>query len=156
MIYLKNLLSILIFVFILFIELLLNTILNFDYFLIMPFFIAMFIVSTRRFSNFYISVFLIAGLYYDSLFSSNILGFSSAKFLLTIILMNFIIANQENNIYLDFATFTVGIFLYKFIYSFQYLNPDFLYQLLISSVLNYFLFKILNITIDKNVLKQKI
>tara|TARA_Y100001935_G_C17253582_1_gene482387 strand:+ start:155 stop:625 length:471 start_codon:yes stop_codon:yes gene_type:complete len=156
MIYLKNLLSILIFVFILFIELLLNTILNFDYFLIMPFFIAMFIVSTRRFSNFYISVFLVAGLYYDSLFSSNILGFSSAKFLLTIILMNFIIANQENNIYLDFATFTVGIFLYKFIYSFQYLNPDFLYQLLISSVLNYFLFKILNITIDKNVLKQKI
>ncbi len=156
MIYLKNLLSILIFVFILFIELLLNTILNFDYFLIMPFFIAMFIVSTRRFSNFYISVFLVAGLYYDSLFSSNILGFSSAKFLLTIILMNFIIANQENNIYLDFATFTVGIFLYKFIYSFQYLNPDYLYQLLISSVLNYFLFKILNITIDKNVLKQKI
>ena len=156
MIYLKNLLSILIFVFILFIELLINTILNFDYFLIMPFFIAMFIVSTRRFSNFYISVFLVAGLYYDSLFSSNILGFSSAKFLLTIILMNFIIANQENNIYLDFATFTVGIFLYKFIYSFQYLNPDFLYQLLISSVLNYFLFKILNITIDKNVLKQKI
>ena len=156
MIYLKNLLSILIFVFILFIELLLNTILNFDYFLIMPFFIAMFIVSTRRFSNFYISVFLVAGLYYDSLFSSNILGFSSAKFLLTIILMNFIIANQENNIYLDFATFTVGIFLYKFIYSFQYLNPDFLYQLLISSVLNYFLFRILNITIDKNVLKQKI
>jgi len=155
MIYLRNLLSIVTFVFLLFIELLTNTILNFD-FLIMPFFIGMFLISTRRFSNFYISVFLVAGIYYDALYSSNILGFSSAKFLITIILMNFIIANQQNNSYLDFATFTVGIFMYKFTYSFEYLNPEFLFQLLISSFVNYFLFRILNITIGKNVLKQKI
>ena len=155
MIYLRNLLSIISFVFLLFIELLTNTILNFD-FLIMPFFIGMFLISTRRFSNFYISVFLVAGIYYDALYSSNILGFSSAKFLITIILMNFIIANQQNNSYLDFATFTVGIFMYKFTYSFEYLNPEFLFQLLISSFVNYFLFRILNITIGKNVLKQKI
>lgn len=155
MIYLRNLLSIVTFVFLLFIELLTNTILNFD-FLIMPFFIGMFLISTRRFSNFYISVFLVAGIYYDALYSSNILGFSSAKFLITIILMNFIIANQQNNSYLDFATFTVGIFIYKFTYSFEYLNPEFLFQLLISSFVNYFLFRILNITIGKNVLKQKI
>ena len=155
MIYLRNLLSIIAFVFLLFIELLTNTILNFD-FLIMPFFIGMFLISTRRFSNFYISVFLVAGIYYDALYSSNILGFSSAKFLITIILMNFIIANQQNNSYLDFATFTVGIFIYKFTYSFEYLNPEFLFQLLISSFVNYFLFRILNITIGKNVLKQKI
>ena len=155
MIYLRNLLSIVTFVFLLFIELLTNTILNFD-FLIMPFFIGMFLISTRRFSNFYISVFLVAGIYYDALYSSNILGFSSAKFLITIILMNFIIANQQNNSYLDFATFTVGIFIYKFTYSFEYLNPEFLFQLLISSFFNYFLFRILNITIGKNVLKQKI
>jgi len=155
MIYLRNLLSIISFVFLLFIELLTNTILNFD-FLIMPFFIGMFLISTRRFSNFYISVFLVAGIYYDALYSSNILGFSSAKFLITIILMNFIIANQQNNSYLDFATFTVGIFIYKFTYSFEYLNPEFLFQLLISSFVNYFLFRILNITIGKNVLKQKI
>jgi hypothetical protein len=31
-----------------------------------------------------------------------------------------------------------------------------LYLLLISSLFNYFLFRILNITIEKNVLKQKI
>ena len=155
MIYLRNLLSIISFVFLLFIELLTNTILNFD-FLIMPFFIGMFLISTRRFSNFYISVFLVAGIYYDALYSSNILGFSSAKFLITIILMNFIIANQQINIYQDIATFTVGIFIYKFTYSLEYLNPEFLYQLLISSLVNYFLFRILNITIGKNVPKQKI
>ena len=156
MIYLRNLLSIITFVFLLFIELLINTISNFDYFLVMPFFIGMFLISTRRFSNFYISVFLVAGIYYDALYSSNILGFSSAKFLITIILMNFMIANQQNNIYLDFATFTLGIFTYKFIYSLEYLNPEFLYQMLTSSLVNYFLFRILNITIGKNVLKQKI
>ena len=156
MIYLRNLLSIIAFVFLLFVELIINTILTFDYFLIMPFFIVMFLISTRRFSNFYISVFLVAGIYYDALYSSNILGFSSAKFLITIILMNYIIANQENNIYLDLATFTVGVFIYKFTYSLEYLNPEFLYQILISSLVNYFLFRILNITIGKNVLKQKI
>ena len=156
MIYLRNLLSIIAFVFLLFVELLINTILTFDYFLITPFFIAMFLISTRRFSNFYISVFLVAGIYYDALYSSNILGFSSAKFLITIILMNYIIANQQNNIYLDLATFTVGVFIYKFTYSLEYLNPEFLYQILISSLVNYFLFRILNITIGKNVLKQKI
>jgi hypothetical protein len=122
----------------------------------MPFFIGMFVISTRRFSNFYISVFLVAGIYYDALYSSNILGFSSAKFLITMILMNFIVANQQNNTYLDLATFTVGIFIYKFTYSLEYLNPEFLYQILISSLVNYFLFRILNITIGKNVLKQKI
>ena len=116
----------------------------------------LFVISTRRFSNFYISVFLVAGIYYDALYSSNILGFSSAKFLITIILMNFIVANQQNNTYLDLATFTVGIFIYKFTYSLEYLNPEFLYQILISSLVNYFLFRILNITIGKNVLKQKI
>ena len=156
MIYLRNLLSIIAFVFLLFVELLINTILTFDYFLITPFFIAMFLISTRRFSNFYISVFLVAGIYYDALYSSNILGFSSAKFLITIILMNYIIANQQNNIYLDLATFTVGVFIYKFTYSLEYLNPEFLYQILVSSLVNYFLFRILNITIGKNVLKQKI
>ena len=156
MIYLRNLFLIITFVFLLFIELLFNTILNFEYFLIMPFFIGMFIISTRRFSNFYISVFLVAGIYYDALYSSNILGFSSAKYLITIILMNFIIANQQNNIYLDLAAFTVGIFTYKFTYSLEYFNPEFLNQLLISSLVNYFLFRILNITIGKNVLKQKI
>ena len=92
----------------------------------------------------------------DNKISSNILGFSSAKFLITIILMNFIVANQQNNTYLDLATFTVGIFIYKFTYSLEYLNPEFLYQILISSLVNYFLFRILNITIGKNVLKQKI
>ncbi len=156
MIYLRNLLSIIAFVFLLFVELIINTILTFEYFLIMPFFIVMFLISTRRFSNFYISVFLVAGIYYDALYSSNILGFSSAKFLITIILMNYIIANQQNNIYLDLATFTVGVFIYKFTYSLEYLNPEFLYQILISSLVNYFLFRILNITIGKNVLKQKI
>tara|TARA_Y100000816_G_scaffold130840_1_gene92332 strand:- start:982 stop:1452 length:471 start_codon:yes stop_codon:yes gene_type:complete len=156
MIYLRNLFSIITFVFLLFIELLLNTIFNFDYFLIMPFFIGMFIISTLRFSNYYISIFLVAGIYYDTLYSSNILGFSSAKFLITIIFMNFIIANQQNNTYLDLATFTVGIYIYKFTYSWEYLNPEFLYQLLVSSLVNYFLFRILNITIGKNVLKQKI
>ena len=143
MIYLRNLLSIIAFVFLLFIELIINTVLNFDYFLIMPFFIGM-------------SVFLVAGIYYDALYSSNILGFSSAKFLITMILMNFIVANQQNNTYLDLATFTVGIFIYKFTYSLEYLNPEFLYQILVSSLVNYFLFRILNITIGKNVLKQKI
>ena len=130
--------------------------LNKRYNLFALFLIGMFLISTRRFSNFYISVFLIAGIYYDALYSSNILGFSSAKFLITIILMNFIVANQQNNTYLDLATFTVGIFIYKFTYSFEYLNPEFLYQILISSLVNYFLFRILNITIDKNVLEQKI
>ena len=118
MIYLRNLFSIITFVFLLFVELLLNTIFNFDYFLIMPFFIGMFIISTLRFSNYYISIFLVAGIYYDTLYSSNILGFSSAKFLITIIFMNFVIANQQNNTYLDLATFTVGIYIYKFTYSF--------------------------------------
>jgi hypothetical protein len=46
--------------------------------------------------------------------------------------------------------------LYSFTYSFDFLQPQFLYLLLVSSLVNYFLFRILNITIEKNVLKQKI
>ena len=105
MIYLKNLFNIFSFVFLLFIELLINTILDSNYFMILPFFIGMFVISTRRFSNFYISVFLIAGIYYDSLFSSNILGFSSAKFftqfpLLPQVLSVLVLLIKENQLFL--------------------------------------------------------
>ncbi len=156
MIYLRNILNILFFVLLLFSELLINTIFVFEYVLFMPFYIALFFVSTRRFSNFYISIFLVAGIYYDTLFSSNILGFTSAKFLITCVILNFLTNNQSKNTLQDLAAFVVGVFFYSFTYSFDFLQPQFLYLLLISSLVNYFLFRILNITIEKNVLKQKI
>ena len=156
MIYLRNILNILFFVILLFSELLINTIFVFEYILFLPFYIGLFYVSTRRFSNFYISIFLVAGIYYDTLFSSNILGFTSAKFLITCVILNFLTNNQSKNTFQDLAAFVAGVFLYSFTYSFDFLQPQFLYLLLISSLVNYFLFRILNITIEKNVLKQKI
>ncbi len=156
MIYLKNILNILFFVLLLFSELLINTIFVFENILFLPFYIGLFYVSTRRFSNFYISIFLVAGIYYDALFSSNILGFTSAKFLITCVILNFLTNNQSKNTFQDLAAFVVGVFLYSFTYSFDFLQPKFLYLLLLSSLVNYFLFRILNITIGKNVLKQKI
>ena len=156
MIYLKNLFFILVFTFFLFFEMLLNTFFSLDYLILLPFFIALFYISTRTFSNFFISVLMFCGVYYDLLYSSNILGFSSAKFLIVAMLMNFVIANQQKNVFLDFMTFLTGLFIYKFSFNIEFLDAQNLLQLFISSPFNYFLFRILNITIDKNVLKQKI
>ncbi len=156
MIYLKNSLFILLFTFFLLFEMLLNTFFSLDYLIFLPFFIALFYISTRTFSNFFISVLMFSGVYYDLLFSSNILGFSSAKFLIVAMLMNFVMVNQQKNFVLDFITFTTGLFIYKFSYTLEFLDTQNILQLLISSPFNYFLFRILNITIDKNVLKQKI
>ena len=156
MIYLKNSLFILLFTFFLLFEMLLNTFFSLDYLIFLPFFIALFYISTRTFSNFFISVLMFSGVYYDLLYSSNILGFSSAKFLIVAMLMNFVMVNQQKNFVLDFITFTTGLFIYKFSYTLEFLDTQNILQLLISSPFNYFLFRILNITIDKNVLKQKI
>ena len=136
MIYLRNILNILFFVLLLFSELLINTIFVFEYILFLPFYIGLFYVSTRRFSNFYISIFLVAGIYYDSLFSSNILGFTSAKFLITCVILNFLTNNQSKNTFQDLAAFVGGLFLYSFTYSFDFLQPQFLYLLLVLSLIH--------------------
>ena len=125
MIYLRNILNILFFVILLFSELLINTIFVFEYILFMPFYIALFYVSTRRFSNFYISIFLVAGIYYDTLFSSNILGFTSAKFLITCVILNFLTNNQRKNTLQDLAAFVAGVFFIASLTLLIFFNPSF-------------------------------
>ena len=125
MIYLRNILNILFFVILLFSELLINTIFVFEYILFMPFYIGLFYVSTRRFSNFYISIFLVAGIYYDTLFSSNILGFTSAKFLITCVILNFLTNNQRKNTLQDLAAFVAGVFFIASLTLLIFFNPSF-------------------------------
>ena len=125
---------IVLFIFILIFELLIGIIGEFPELRILPFLILLFYISSEKFSNSFVLAFFFSGIYYDLFYTSNYFGSTSAKFL----------------------AFFVATIIYKIesiVYSFT------IYQLTIIfliSVINYFLFKLINITLKRDVFKKSI
>jgi len=153
---LKNFSYVLLFITVLISELLIGIFSEFSDLEILPFLILLFYISTKKFSNAYIFAFFFSGIYYDLFYTSNYFGSTSAKFLLIGIVINFINNQLNDNLYNEFFVFFVAVTIYKFeiiIYSF---NISELRIILLISVINYFLFKLINITLKRDVFKKSI
>jgi len=153
---LTNFSYVLLFITVLILELLIGIFSEFSELEILPFLILLFYISTKNFSNAYIFAFFFSGIYYDLFYTSNYFGSTSAKFLLIGIVINFINNKLNDNLYNEFLVFFVAVTIYKFeiiIYSFS-INE--LRIILLISVINYFLFKLINITLKRDVFKKSI
>ena len=153
---LKNFSYVLLFITVLISELLIGIFSEFSDLEILPFLILLFYISTKKFSNAYIFAFFFSGIYYDLFYTSNYFGSTSAKFLLIGIVINFINNQLNDNLYNEFFVFFVAVTIYKFeiiIYSF---NISELRIIFLISVINYFLFKLINITLKRDVFKKSI
>ena len=153
---LRNFSFAILFISVLILELLIGIIGDFPEIRILPFLILLFYISLNRFSNSYILAFFFSGIYYDLFYTSNYFGSTSAKFISIGIFINFINNKINNDLFSEFLLFFGSVLIYKFeniIYSFS-IN-QFIVIFLIS-VINYFLFKLINITLKRDVFKKPI
>ena len=120
---LRQLSFIILFIFILILELLIGIIGEFPELRILPFLILLFYVSSEKFSNAFVLAFFFSGIYYDLFYTSNYFGCTSAKFILLGIIVNFIYTKIDQNIYSEFLAFLVATIIYKIetiVYSVSY------------------------------------
>ena len=153
---LKNFSFAILFIAVLILELLIGIIGEFPEIRILPFLILLFYISLNRFSNAYILAFFLSGIYYDLFYTSNYFGSTSAKFISLGIFVNFINSKINNDLLSEFLLFFGAVSIYKFetiIYSFS-INQ--LTIIFLISVINYFLFKLINITLKRDVFTQSI
>jgi len=153
---LRNSSYIFLFIAVLVIELLIGIFTEFSDIEILPFLILLFYISINKFSNAYIFAFFFSGIYYDLFYTSNYFGSTSAKFLSIGIVINFINNKLNDNLFNEFLVFFLAVAIYKFefiIYSFSFIQ---LTNVFLISVINYFLFKLINITLKRDVFKKSI
>ena len=153
---LRNFSFIILFIAVLILELLIGIIGEFPEIRILPFLILLFYISLNRFSNAYILAFFFSGIYYDLFYTSNYFGSASAKFISLGIFVNFINNKINNDFLSEFLLFFGAVSIYKFetiIYSFS-INQ--LTIIFLISVINYFLFKLINITLKRDVFTKSI
>jgi len=153
---LKNFSFVILFIAVLILELLIGIIGEFPEIRLLPFLILLFYISLNRFSNAYILAFFLSGIYYDLFYTSNYFGSASAKFISLGIFVNFINNKINNDLLSEFLLFFGAVSIYKFetiIYSFS-INQ--LTIIFLISVINYFLFKLINITLKRDVFTQSI
>ena len=81
------------FIFILIFELFIGIITDFSEVKILPFFVLIFYISTKYFSNSFVIPFFLSGIYYDAFYTSNYFGTTSAKFILITILLILLITD---------------------------------------------------------------
>jgi len=153
---LRNSSYIFLFIAVLVIELLIGIFTEFSDIEILPFLILLFYISIDKFSNAYILAFFFSGIYYDLFYTSNYFGSTSAKFLSIGIVINFINNKLNDNLFNEFLVFLLAVAIYKFefiIYSFSFIQ---LTNVFLITVINYFLFKLINITLKRDVFKKSI
>jgi len=153
---LRSLSYIFLFIALLVIELLIGVFTEFSDLEILPFLILLFYISINKFSNAYILAFFFSGIYYDLFYTSNYFGSTSAKFLSIGIIINFIKNKLNDNLFSEFLVFLLAVAIYKFefiIYSFSFIQLTIIFLI---SVINYFLFKLINITLKSDVFKKSI
>ena len=153
---LRNSSYIFLFIAVLVVELLIGIFTEFSDIEILPFLILLFYISINKFSNAYIFAFFFSGIYYDLFYTSNYFGSTSAKFLSIGIVINFINNKLNDNLFNEFLVFFLAVAIYKFefvIYSFSFIQ---LTNLFLITVINYFLFKLINITLKRDVFKKSI
>jgi len=144
------------FITVLVIELLIGVFAEFSDIEILPFLILLFYISINKFSNAYILAFFFSGIYYDLFYTSNYFGFTSAKFLSIGIIINFVNSKLNDNLFSEFLVFVLAVAIYKFefiIYAFSFIQLTIIFLI---SVINYFLFKLINITLKRDVFKKSI
>ncbi len=144
------------FIAVLILELLIGIIGEFPEIRILPFLVLLFFISLNRFSNAYVLAFFFSGIYYDLFYTSNYFGSASIKFISIGILINFISNKINDDLLSEFLLFLIAVSIYKFetiIYSFS-INQ--LTVIFLISVINYFLFKIINITLKRDVFTKSI
>ena len=153
---LRNISYIFLFIALLILELLLGIFSEFSDLEILPFLILLFYISINKFSNAYILAFFFSGIYYDLFYTSNYFGSTSAKFLSIGIVINFINNKINDNLFSEFLVFLLAVAIYKFefiIYAFSFIQLTIIFLI---SVINYFLFKLINITLKRDVFKKSI
>ena len=153
---LRNISYIFLFIALLVLELFIGIFSEFSDLEILPFLILLFYISINKFSNAYIPAFFISGIYYDLFYTSNYLGFTSVKFLSIGIVINFINNKLDDNFFSEFLVFFLAVAIYKFefiIYSYSFIQLTIVFLI---SVINYFLFKLINITLKRYVFKKSI
>mgnify|MGYP001166366780 FL=1 len=151
---LRYLSFVLIFISLLIFELFIGIITDFSEVKILPFFVLIFYVSTKYFSNSFVIPFFLSGIYYDAFYTSNYFGTTSAKFILITIVINFINNRLRVNLYNEFILFTFSLALYKFETLFISFSINYLFNIFLISGVNYFLFKLINITLKEDVFKK--
>lgn len=156
MIYLKNFSLIAMTFFLVYIEVRVNTFLNGnDYLTALPFFVYLFHVAIFKFSRNSLIVLILNGFYYDLLFTDNYLGYTSIKFLLICMIVNFISTKGDLGFISNFFLFYTCTLLYKFEIIFLNIDATFLYLLVICFP-NYLLFKALTSNLRRDVFSTKI
>ena len=156
MTYLKNFTLVIATFFLLYIEVRVNTFLSGNGYLgALPFLIYLFYVATFKFSRNSIIVLILNGFYYDSLFTDNYLGYTSIKFLLMCMIVNFISTKSGLGFITNFLLFYLCTLIYKFEIIFVNINSNFLYLLVICFP-NYLLFKALTGNLRRDVFSTKI
>ena len=153
---LRNLSYVFLFIALLVIELLLGIFSDFSDLEILPFLILLFHISINKFSNAYILAFFCSGIYYDLFYTSNYFGSTSAKFLSIGIVINFINNKLKDNLYSEFLLFFLAVSIYKIEFIINEFSFIQLTNILLISVINYFLFKLINITLKRDVFKKSI
>ena len=153
---LRNFSFAILFIAVLILELLMGIIGEFPEIRLLPFFILLFYISLNRFSNSYILAFFLSGIYYDLFYTSNYFGSASAKFISLGIFVNFLNNKINNDLLSEFLLFFGAVSIYKFetiIFSFSISQLTIIFLI---SVINYFLFKLINITLKRDVFTQSI
>ena len=152
----KNFAYIFLFISVLILELLFGILTEFTEFKVLPFLILLFFISSNRFSNSFVYAYFFSGIYYDLFYTSNYFGTTSAKYITLGIVINYIYSNLDSSVYSEYLTFLIAVLIYNYeiiIYS-PSLNSIFI--ILSISMMNYFLFKLINITLKSDVFKKSI
>jgi len=156
MIILRNISSVILFISVLIIELLFGIVSEIFELEVLPFFILIFYISLKRFSNSYIYAFFISGIYYDLFYTSNYFGTTSAKYIFIAIIVNFIYNKLNETLVNEYLIFLIAILIYKAESIFYTINISDLTNIFLISVINYFLFKIISVTLKWDVFKKSI
>ena len=152
----KNFAYVFLFISVLILELLFGILTQFTEFKVLPFLILLFFISSYRFSNSFVYAYFFSGIYYDLFYTSNYFGTTSAKYITLGIVINYIYSNLDSSVYSEYLTFLIAVLIYNYeiiIYS-PSLNSIFI--ILSISMMNYFLFKLINITLKRDVFKKSI
>ena len=156
MTYLKNFTLVIATFFLLYTEVRVNTFLSGNEYLgALPFLLYLFYVATFKFSRNSIIVLILNGFYYDLLFTDNYLGFTSIKFLLICMIINYISIKSGLGLITNFLLFYVCTLLYKFEIIFVNIDAT-LFYLLVICFPNYLLFKAFTSNLRRDVFSTKI
>ena len=104
---------------------------------ISPFFLLIYYISVKSFSNNNIIPLVISGLSYDIFLSENYLGVYSILFLIVAIVSNYIQKKVQSVSYQEFLSFTFGFLIYNTI---NLLETDFVSFFISSLLINYLIY----------------